>query len=109
MNDPNFIISVLTIAASAGAAWGSVKVSLNGTNRRLDETHAALHKHMQEDEQANARAMHDFTVHAEKVLQKEALQSDRLARLETKIDLLLSGQLVAVSGGRRSYDPLPDN
>lgn len=98
VNDPSFIISALTIAASAGAAWGSVKVSLNGTKRRIQETHAALHKHMEDE-------MHDFRRHNDRVTAFERTQGDRLARLETKIDLLLSGQLHSFPGGRRSYDP----
>lgn len=101
MNDPSFVVSALTIAASAGAAWGSVKVSLNGARRKINETHAALHRHMEDE-------MHDFAANAEKIARKEAVQSDRLARLETKIDLLLSGHLQAVPGGRRVYDPSKD-
>lgn len=75
---PEMLIPIAGAAASAGAAWGAVKVSLNGTRTRVRETQAsvegireAFHRHCT-DEHA------DFIT-----------QSDRLARVETKIDLLL--------------------
>ena len=65
-------------AASAGAAWGAVKVSLNGTRPRVKHIEANLRQHFI-DEMEEYRLAND----------RMAKQDDRLARLETKIDLIL--------------------
>ena len=55
-----YILSGATLVFAAGSAWGAVKVGMNGTKDRL--------KHLEEE--------HEGIV-------------DRLARVETKIDMLL--------------------
>lgn len=55
-----YVPEIATITFAAGSAWGAVKVGMNGTKARLDKL---------EEE-------HDGIV-------------DRLARVETKIDMLL--------------------
>jgi hypothetical protein len=71
MLSPDLIIPALAAAGSAGAAWGAVKVSLNGTRSRV------------------RRMEKDFS----SIVTDAKDSQDRLARLETKIDLLLAGQL----------------
>jgi hypothetical protein len=58
--DVQTILMIATPVASVGAAWGGAKVALNGTRLRVKEL-----------EQADRD------------------KTDRLARIETKIDMLL--------------------
>lgn len=60
----------LTVVASAGAAWGAVKHSLNGTRERVSKIETALADHAEKDDQ----------------LQNDTI--DRLARIETKLDVI---------------------
>ena len=65
---------IFTTIFLAGVAWGAVKYALNGTRHRVKEIHERLHTHINEENRA------DIVTH------------DRLARLETKVDLLISTQ-----------------
>lgn len=69
--EPILGYAALTAVFSAGAAWAGVKTSLNGTKRRVEETHDRLAKHI-EDESQN-----DLITH------------ERIARIETKLDVAL--------------------
>lgn len=60
MPDPAILITLGTIAVTGGAAFGGAKVALNGTRARVKDL---------------------------EISDKE--KADRLARIETKIDLLL--------------------
>lgn len=59
--------SLITAIAAGGASWGASKQSLNGTRERVKKVEA------------------EFTSH-------KAETTDRLARVETKIDILLQRQ-----------------
>lgn len=83
MIDPTtLLIPAIAAAGSAGAAWGAVKMSLNGTRARVKTIEDILKDHLRDEmaayEVANERLM---------------VSNDRLSRLETKIDLLLTGQI----------------
>ena len=78
MIPPEFIIPAIGAAASAGAAWGAVKVSLNGTRTRIKAIQGDLEEHRE-----------DLRVHMREEHTDYMGQLDRLARVETKIDLLL--------------------
>lgn len=65
-----WMIGAGSIIASAGAAFGGVKVALNGTRARVTEIKVDLKEHIEKDER----------------LQDETI--DRLARIETKLDML---------------------
>jgi hypothetical protein len=71
MFESPFLIPILTAVGAGGAAWGAVQVTQASTRARVDEI---------EDELAKAA-------------QAERGVKERLVRLETKIDLLLAGQL----------------
>jgi hypothetical protein len=77
MWDASLAIPVISGVGAAGAAWGAVKVSLNGTRSRVRKIESQM----------------------DEGLAKEADLHDRLARLETKIDLLLAGQITVVPPG----------
>lgn len=69
-----FATSILTALFVSGAAWGATKTALNGTRLRVQEVHEKLTKHV--DEEAHA----DRETH------------ERIARVETKIDMILERQ-----------------
>lgn len=75
---PELLIPVAGAAASAGAAWGAVKMSLNGTRVRVKEIQSDLEAHRE-----------DLRIHMREEHADYMGQQDRLARVETKIDLLL--------------------
>lgn len=62
-----FIIAVFT----AGAAWGGSQMALNGTRKRVIELKDEFARHVQDDKDSNLQ------------------NTDRLARIETKIDVLM--------------------
>ena len=70
--EPFIGYAVLTAVFSAGAAWAGVKVSLNGTKRRVEETHERLARHIQDESKA------DLITH------------ERIASIETKLDIALA-------------------
>ena len=70
--EPIIGYAALTAVFSAGAAWAGVKVSLNGTKRRVEETHERLAKHIQDEASA------DLITH------------ERIASIETKLDIALA-------------------
>ena len=63
--------AALTAIFSAGAAWAGVKTSLNGARKRIDETHERLARHIEDE------SMADLHTH------------ERLAKVETKVDILI--------------------
>jgi hypothetical protein len=69
--DPLLGYGILTAVFSAGAAWTSVKLSLNGAKKRIDETHSRLTVHIQDEAQADSQT------------------HERIARVETKVDMIL--------------------
>ena len=69
--EPVISYAALTAIFSAGAAWAGVKVSLNGTKRRVEETHRQLAEHIKDESAA------DMKTH------------ERIARVETKVDMVL--------------------
>lgn len=71
MVEPEVLLMGATAVGSLGAAWGGAKVALNGTRSRVQRIESVLDEHIDEDEQLNRDSI------------------DRLARLETKIDILL--------------------
>ena len=66
----NDMLPWLTIVGSAGAAWGSVQISVSTSKAKIKETADELARHARED----------ADLHLDVV--------DRLARIETKIDQL---------------------
>lgn len=64
--DPMVIMAAVTALVSGGAAWGAVRVTLNGTKHDIRELKTTFEEHLHDDREMR----------------------DRLARLETKIDLL---------------------
>lgn len=60
---------------AAGAAMGGVKAALNGSKKKIDEMHKQLHSHINDEVSA------DQETH------------NRITRLETKMDLIISGLL----------------
>jgi hypothetical protein len=64
------LLSVASPIFAIGGAWGGAKVALNGTRERVKRIHRELDQHMQHDEE----------------MQRDTI--DRLARIETKLDLL---------------------
>lgn len=58
-------------ALALGGAWGGAKVALNGTRDRVARIDAELRDHISEENQ------HDLILH------------ERIAQMETKIDVLL--------------------
>ena len=63
--------SVLTAVFVGGAAWGGTKKALNGTRQRVKDVQEQLTVHIKEEHDA------DVETH------------ERIARMETKIDILL--------------------
>jgi hypothetical protein len=72
MEPSTFAYAAMTGVFAAGAAWGAVKTGLNGTKARVEALHADLDEHIKE-EHANDRQTHE-----------------RVARVETKVDLLVN-------------------
>lgn len=68
---PDMLLPIAAGAASAGAAWGAVKVTLNGTRNRVKNLEFMFEQHRKDERET------------------DQVQADRLARVETKIDLLL--------------------
>lgn len=71
--DVSTLVEFMPLAAvvgSAGAAWGAVKVSLNGTGKRLDNVAQELNKHVTDDVS----------------IQRQII--DRLGSIEGKLDIL---------------------
>ena len=66
-----WMISAAAGLVSIGGAYGGAKVALNGTRERVREIKADLKEHIDADEE----------------VQRETL--DRLARIETKLDMLV--------------------
>lgn len=66
-----WMISVAAGLVSIGGAYGGAKVALNGTRERVKEVKADLSAHMEKDEDLQDRMI------------------DRLARIETKLDILM--------------------
>jgi len=69
--------TVVTVVSSfgtaifvAGIAWGTIKKGLNGTSERVKEIHERLHSHIKDESDADKHT------------------HERIARVETKIDLL---------------------
>ena len=75
--NPTFVWAIATAVATAGAAWGGVKSSLNGTRRSIAELHrehqqlSALLREHTDDEHAHV-----------------AETNTRIGRVEGKLDLL---------------------
>lgn len=69
--DP-LIVSLMTIVATVAAAFGGVKVALNGTVKRVNDIDVKLTQHIR-DESA-----------------LETQVAERLVRVETKIDTLVT-------------------
>lgn len=67
-----FLWTLATGIAAAAFAAGAVKRTLNGTKDRVKEIHEQLHAHITEEHNADQQT------------------HERIARVETKIDLLLS-------------------
>lgn len=66
-----FATSIMTAIFVSGAAWGATKAALNGTKMRVQEVHKKISDHIKEEADAD----------------KETHQ--RIARVETKIDMIL--------------------
>ena len=66
-----FATSILTALFVSGAAWGATKTALNGTKQHVKDIHAELRQHIREEHNA------DMETH------------ERIARVETKIDVLV--------------------
>lgn len=66
--DP-IILSLVTIGITGGAAFGGVKAGLNGARLNIKQIHESLAAHIAKED--------------------EAAVDERLARLETKIDMLI--------------------
>lgn len=64
-------IGVVTAVFTGGAAWGGAKVALNGTRNRVKKMETDFETHMRDDQ----------------MVQREMV--DRLARIETKLELAL--------------------
>ena len=64
------LLAVVGTVFSAGAAWGGAKVALNGTKNRVKDIKEDLVKHTA----------------ADLVIQTQMI--DRLARIETKLDMI---------------------
>ena len=64
------IVAVLGVVFTGGAAWGGASYALNGTRKRV----------MDLDEKFTQHVSDDNTRHVEAI--------DRLARIETKLDVL---------------------
>ena len=67
LTNPQWIVPIL----AAAAAWGGSRQALNGTRERVRELHVQLADHIRDEHAA------DMITH------------DRIARIETKVDLLL--------------------
>ena len=76
--EPVIWYAVTTSIFAAGAAWAGVKVSLNGTKKRVEETHRQLTDHIREEGLADMHT-HD----------RIAKTHERLTRVETKVDMVL--------------------
>lgn len=66
------IISLIGACLAGGTAWGGAKVALNGTRERVKEIQEGLNKHV----------IDDHSIQTDTV--------DRLARIETKLDVITS-------------------
>jgi phosphoribosylformylglycinamidine (FGAM) synthase PurS component len=73
--DTQTVIAIITIAASAGAAWAGVRQALNGTRETVKNIAAAL------DTQGKTFAEH---VQADHEIQVEAVRVS--TRIEAKVD-----------------------
>ena len=71
MIDPT-TVSLLTVVGSVGAAWGGVKVGLAGLQKTLTD-------HVTHDDQVQAKL-------AAELADSRLAVTDRLARIETKLD-----------------------
>jgi hypothetical protein len=76
--EPFLGYAAITSIFAAGAAWAGVKVSLNGTKLRVEETHTRLADHIRDEGLADMHT-HD----------RIAKTHERLTRVETKVDMLL--------------------
>jgi hypothetical protein len=70
--DPAFAYTVLTALFLAGTVWGATKAALNGTKQRVQIIHEELREHIHDEHNA------DMETH------------ERIARMEAKLDLLIS-------------------
>lgn len=66
-----FTYAALTAVFAAGAAWGAVKHSLNGTKIKVDDIANRLHLHIKDEADADKQT------------------HERIARVETKVDILV--------------------
>ena len=71
--EPALIYSVLSAVFVAGITMGYMKKTLNGTTERVKEIHTALTDHIR-DESDN-----------------DAYTHERIARVETKVDIVIDG------------------
>jgi hypothetical protein len=76
MVNPEFLLPVAAAAASAGGAWGAIKVMLNGTRDRVKKLENI------------------FELHTRNEQDRDGFVIDRLARLETKLDLLIADKVL---------------
>ena len=69
--DPAFIYAVITGVFAAGAAFGGVKIALNGTRSKVDDVYKVVSDHIREETHNDKRT------------------HERLAKVETKVDILV--------------------
>lgn len=76
------LITVGSLVAAGGAAWGGTKVALNGTRERVKNIDAKLDAHIIANAtKMDAHMAHDAQVQVELV--------ERGARTEAKVDMIL--------------------
>jgi hypothetical protein len=63
--------AAITAIFVAGAAWGAVKHSLNGTKTKVEEIQSRLYLHIKDESDADQKT------------------HERIARVETKVDFLV--------------------
>jgi hypothetical protein len=68
--EPTIGYAVLTGIFAAGAAWGGSRAFWNGTKNRVEEVHRMLSAHIKEE------------------TDNDKLTHERLAKVETKVDML---------------------
>lgn len=76
--DYQFVVAIVTVAASAGAAWAGVRAGLNGMRENVKEIRSTLQTH------AAALTAH---VQADHLVQVEAVKVS--SSIETKVDALI--------------------
>lgn len=76
--EPSIGYAVISAFFAAGAAWGAVRSALNGTRGKVDDVHKRLAAHI-DDESVADKVTHE-----------------RIARVETKIDMLLTNRFTCV-------------